>query len=189
MMRILGIDPGSRALGYGIIDVERGKVGAVRNLVAIAYGVIRPSMEDSLAYRLLELQIRLGELLRQHEPQIGSVERVFVAAHPRSALVLGHARGVALAAVAAAGIPVSEYTPTQIKLAVVGAGQADKKQVQGMVQRLLHLEKRPSQDAADALAAAICHANGGRLSGMEWRGARRSSRIRSGRNVKVWWRR
>jgi len=188
-MRILGIDPGSRALGYGIIDVERGKAGVAQRLVAVAYGVIRPSMADPLARRLWELQTRLGEILREHEPQVGSVERVFVAAHPRSALVLGHARGVALAGVAALGIPVSEYTPTQIKLAVAGGGQADKKQVQGMVQRLLHLEKRPPQDAADALAAAICHAHTGRLAGMEWRGAKRTPRIRSARDVKVRWRR
>ncbi len=118
-------------------------------------------------------------------PDCVAVERVFVAASPRAALVLGHARGVALAAAAAAGLPVAEYAPSEIKLAVTGTGAAHKSQVQAMVGRLLALSPAPARDAADALAIALCHAQGGALAALlqgraTRRGARRSAAHRPG---------
>ena len=157
-------------MGYGIIEVDKSI------LTPIVHGTLRPPTGTDLATRLASLQAGLLEIIREFQPTAASVERVFVAVNPQSALVLGHARGVALACIASHQIPVAEYSATQVKAAVVGSGRAEKKQVQSMVQLVLKLEKMPAQDAADALAAAICHANGGRLAGM------RSGRSRSGRS-------
>jgi crossover junction endodeoxyribonuclease RuvC len=159
-MRILGIDPGSRAMGYGIVEVQKSV------LVPIVHGILRPPTGLDLGSRLACLQEGLLKILEEFQPNAASVERAFVAMNPKTALVLGHARGVALASIAAHHIPLAEYSPTQVKAAVVGSGRAEKKEVQSMVQLLLKLDKLPGEDAADALAAAICHAHGSKLAGM-----------------------
>lgn len=177
-MRILGIDPGSMATGYGVVERLGGQ------LKHVAHGTLRPARTETLPQRLATLQRDLGEVIERHSPEVASIERVFVAQSARSALVLGQARGVALAVVAASGLPVAEYAPRQIKQAVAGTGAAHKTQVQAMVRRLLGLQKLPSRDAADALAAAICHAHAGRLVAIGSRPARRG-RSRPGRGFVV----
>jgi crossover junction endodeoxyribonuclease RuvC len=156
-MRILGIDPGSSATGYGVVERSGGR------LVHVAHGTLRPPRRMALAVRLDHLYRTVAEVLSGHEPDCVAVETVFVAVSPRSALVLGQARGVILAAIAAAGLPVNEYAPARIKRSVTGNGRATKEQVKTMVKRLLELDRTPPADAADALAAAISHANAGRL--------------------------
>jgi len=156
-MRVLGIDPGSAATGWGV--VERAG-SAVRHR---GDGTLRARRGAPLAECLAAILDGLSEVIREHGPEVVVVERVFVSASPRSALVLGQARGVALATAAASRVPVVEYAPAQIKQAVVGTGGATKAQVQAMVATLLGLPRPPAQDAADALAAAICHAPAGRL--------------------------
>ena len=156
-MRILGIDPGSAVTGFGIVDSEAGR------LIHVAHGTLRPSPRLSLAERLHYLHQSISEVVRDHAPDAAVIEQVFVSVSARSALVLGQARGVALAAVGAGGRAVVEYSASRIKLAVTGSGRAGKAQVQKMVRRLLELDRPPAQDAADALAAAICYANAGRI--------------------------
>lgn len=156
-MRILGIDPGSNVTGYGVVEQQQG------GLVHVAHGTLRPQRGAALALRLQHLYLALCEIVAEHQPDVAAVEEVFVSASPRAALVLGQARGVALAAIGATGLPVCEYTPAQVKQAVTGTGRAPKSQVKTMVRRLLALERAPAEDAADALAVAIRHANGARL--------------------------
>jgi crossover junction endodeoxyribonuclease RuvC len=156
-MRILGIDPGSAATGFGIVDSDAGR------LTHVAHGTFRPSPRSSMAERLHYLHRAISEAVLDHAPDVVVIEQVFVSANARSALVLGQARGVALAAVGAGGRALVEYSASGIKLAVTGNGRAGKAQVQEMVRRLLHLDRQPARDAADALAAAICHANTGRI--------------------------
>lgn len=166
-LRILGVDPGSRATGYGVIEREGG---ALRH---VAHGVLRPRRDGSPAQRLAALAEGLREVVARHAPDVASVEEVFVAASPRAALVLGQARGAALAALGSAALPLVEYTPARIKQSVSGSGRAPKAQMQRMVRRLLALERLPAADAADALAAAICHAHAGPLEGLVRRPAQR----------------
>jgi crossover junction endodeoxyribonuclease RuvC len=156
-LRILGVDPGSQATGYGVID----RVGS--ELRWVAHGVLRPGRTASLAPRLASLLAELSAILALHRPDVASVEDVFVSVSARSALVLGQARGAALAALGAAGVTLVEYTPARIKQTVAGDGRAPKTSVQRVVRRLLALERMPPPDAADALAAAICHAHAGPL--------------------------
>jgi crossover junction endodeoxyribonuclease RuvC len=156
-MRILGIDPGSSVTGYGVVERRSGR------LVHLAHGTVRPPRGAPLASRLDHLYRSVAEVIALHAPDCVAVEQVFVAASPRSALVLGQARGAILAAIAAAGLPVTEYAPARIKKSVTGNGRANKQQVKFMVRRLLALDRAPASDAADALAAAISHANAGRL--------------------------
>ncbi|KPK53450.1 MAG: crossover junction endodeoxyribonuclease RuvC [Thiotrichales bacterium SG8_50] len=152
-MRILGIDPGSRLTGFGVITVLRnGKLGYV------ASGCVRVP-KGTLAERLKVILEGVDEVIRTHNPEVLSIEKVFVARNPDSALKLGQARGAALCAALQHDLPVSEYTALQIKRAVVGSGRSEKKQVQHMVTALLGLSGTPQADAADALAAAICHAH------------------------------
>lgn len=153
-MRILGIDPGLRVTGYGVIVKDGPRIGYV------ASGVIR-SGEGELPGRIATLFAGIGEVLRTYSPDLAAVEQVFVNVNPRSTLLLGQARGAIIAALTAAAQPVYEYTALQVKQAVVGNGHADKQQVIHMVRRLLNLPGDPSSDAADALACAICHAHGG----------------------------
>jgi crossover junction endodeoxyribonuclease RuvC len=169
-MRILGIDPGSLATGYGVVDTVPG------GLAHVAHGTVRPVRAESLPARLATLQRTLGEVIRLHRPDVVAVEQVFVAASARAALVLGQARGAVLAAAAGAGLSVVEYAVREIRLAVAGSGAAPKPQVQANVKRLLALERLPAPDAADALAAAICHAHAGRLRGLGLRTALRRRR-------------
>jgi crossover junction endodeoxyribonuclease RuvC len=157
-LRILGIDPGSRVTGFGVLERLDGEV------VHVAHGTVRAGPETSVARRLDRLYRALCEVIEAHRPDVASVEQVFVARSARSALVLGQARGVALAALGAAGLPVHEYAPTRIKQSVTGNGRAAKLQVQRVVRRQLGLAATPAADAADALAAALCHAQAGRIS-------------------------
>jgi len=156
-MRVLGIDPGSLATGYGVVE----RCGA--SVVHVAHGTLRPPRGGALAERLAAVHAGLARAIAAHRPEVAVVERIFAGRSARAALVLGHARGVALAAAAEAGLPVLEYAPGEIKQAVVGTGAAEKRQVQGMVGRLLALAEPAAADAADALAAALCHVQRGRL--------------------------
>jgi crossover junction endodeoxyribonuclease RuvC len=156
-LRVLGVDPGSQATGYGVID----RVGS--ELRWVSHGVLRPARSSSLAPRLADLVRELAAVIAQYAPDVASVEDVFVAASPRSALVLGQARGAVLAAIGAAAVPLVEYAPARIKQTVAGVGRAPKDQMQRMVKRTLALASTPAADAADALAAAICHARAGPL--------------------------
>jgi len=174
-MRVLGIDPGSHATGWGLVEREAGR------LRHCEHGTVRPTRGAPLAERLGSLHIALGGLLEAHRPDCVVVEQVFLASgvSPRSALILGQARGVALAVAAARELPVHEYTARTIKLAVTGNGGAAKREVQKMVKQLLVLERVPPQDAADALAAAVCHARAAGLPA----GTRPSPRRRSARRT------
>lgn len=154
MIRILGIDPGSRNTGYGLIDLH-----GVES-VYVDSGVIRVG-EGAMPERLHAIYTSLGDIIAEYRPTVAAVESVFMRNNANSALKLGQARGVALCALAAAGIPVSEYAPTAIKQAVVGRGRAEKGQVQHMITALLKLPRAPAEDAADALAAALCHGRTG----------------------------
>ena len=151
-IRILGIDPGLRNTGWGVI------VCAGSRLSFVACGSVRSSPQADLACRLRELLEGLGRVIADHAPHEAAVEETFVNRDPQSALKLGQARGVALAAPAMAGLPVAEYAANLIKKTVVGAGHAEKTQVAAMVRLLLPTSAAASPDAADALAVAICHA-------------------------------
>jgi crossover junction endodeoxyribonuclease RuvC len=156
-MRILGIDPGSRVTGWGVVHADGWE------LRAIGAGAIRCG-EGPLSGRLVRLAGGLDEILAEHDPAAAVVEQVFAARNARSALVLGHARGVALLAVARAGLPLHEYSAMQVKNAVTGYGRAGKEQVRQAVTTQLLLREPPSStDASDALAIAICHAAAVRL--------------------------
>lgn len=152
MTILLGIDPGSRHTGYGVIE----QVG--NRSRALAFGTISTSGAE-MAPRLGTIFAGLCEVMNAHGPEEVSIEKVFMARNPDSALKLGQARGAALTAVVQSGVPVFEYSARQVKQAVVGRGGAEKVQVAEMVKHLLGLEKRPQEDAADALAIALCHAH------------------------------
>ncbi|MBU0479812.1 MAG: crossover junction endodeoxyribonuclease RuvC [Proteobacteria bacterium] len=152
-MRILGIDPGSRVAGYGIIDVVGNRMDYV------TCGVIRVKTNTPFPDRLLEIHDGITQVIKNYRPEQAAIEEIFMARNPNSALKLGHARGVLILAGMQKGVSMAEYTARQVKQAVAGYGNADKKQVQHMVRIILSLLKSPSQDAADALAVAICHAN------------------------------
>jgi len=152
-MRILGIDPGTRITGYGIIDVEGNRLRHVDN------GIIKTSSSDPLPLRLKTIYDGLAAILIKFSPEAVSVEQVFMAKNPRAALTLGHARGTAVLAAVNLDLEVHEYSALQVKSAVVGYGHAAKQQVQQMVKALLNLPEVAQEDAADALAVAICHAN------------------------------
>ena len=165
VIRILGVDPGARATGWAVID------SAGPRLSFRAAGVLRAAAGDDRAQRLAAIQTRLAALIADHRPMEAAVEATFVNASPRDALILGEARGVALAAPAAAGLPVAEYAANTVKKAVVGRGHADKAQVQAMVRVLLPAAGALAADAADALAVAICHAHHRGRSALERRSA------------------
>ncbi len=171
-MRILGIDPGSAAAGFGVVDAQGSA------LAHVAHGTLRPPKTADGAARLYFMYDGLREVIGRYQPDVACVELVFVSVSPRSALVLGQARGALMAAIGGADIVASEYAATRIKQTVTGNGQATKSQMQKMVQRTLKLEKPPPQDAADALAAAICHGRMGKLGslGLGGRAGRRGSR-------------
>jgi crossover junction endodeoxyribonuclease RuvC len=150
-IRLMGIDPGSRITGYGIIDLD-----GPRNRY-VASGCIQTAGDRPLPERLKTIFEAVTAAIQIHRPLEVAVEQVFMHRNPDSALKLGQARGAALCAVVMAGLPVSEYAARAIKQAVVGSGAADKTQVQHMIRLLLNLPEAPPADAADALAAAICH--------------------------------
>jgi crossover junction endodeoxyribonuclease RuvC len=156
-MFVLGIDPGLTRTGYGI--VRRGHPPA-----AVAAGVIRTAPDETTERRLAELHRDLLELISEHDPSEMAIERVFTNRNLHTAISVSRASGVALLAAAESGIPVTEYTPTSVKLAVTGDGNADKRMVGEMVCRRLGLEKAPAVDAADALAIGLCHLQSVRVS-------------------------
>lgn len=171
-MRILGVDPGLRRTGFGLIDRDG------QRLRYVASGVIKSDDTHSLPARLDTLFRGLSEVIDTYQPTVCAVEIVFVNVNPQSTLLLGQARGAAICALVAADKPVHEYTALQVKQAVVGHGKAAKDQVGFMVKRLLSLPADPSADAADALACAICHAHS---LGMAKPAAVGSTRRRAGR--------
>ena len=171
-IRILGVDPGLRVTGFGLIE----KSG--NNLAYLASGCIKTDANNSLPQRLKTIYAGLRELVAQYRPDQAVVEIVFVNVNPQSTLLLGQARGAAITALVAGGVEVAEYTALQVKQAVVGNGKAAKVQVQHMVRRLLSLPGDPSPDAADALACAIAHAHGGQGLGAL---ATKGLRVRNGR--------
>jgi crossover junction endodeoxyribonuclease RuvC len=155
-VRVFGIDPGSDRTGYGCIDSD----GRRHQLVAC--GAVRASVGATFPDQLLIIYRELRALLEEHEPECVAIENIFYATNARSALKLGHARGVAMLAAIESGVPVVEYTPAEIKRALVGYGRAEKPQVGQMVKLLLGLDAIPKpHDAADALAVAICHLHSG----------------------------
>jgi crossover junction endodeoxyribonuclease RuvC len=153
-MRILGIDPGSGSTGYGIIETDGS------DYAPVLYGAIRTQPRRPFHERLLKIYTELSRILSRERADIMAIEEVFHATNVKSALRLGHARGIALLVAAQKGMPVCEYSPLEIKSAVAGYGRAEKSQIQTMVRMLLRLPELPSpDDAADALAVAICHAH------------------------------
>jgi crossover junction endodeoxyribonuclease RuvC len=157
-MIVLGIDPGTAITGYGLVSEEKGQA------VAIAYGAITTPSDLPLPDRLILLQRDLTAIIEQYRPDHSAVEQLFFNKNVRTALAVGHARGVIMLTLAQGGVPIYEYTPLQVKLAVTGHGRADKAQVQQMVTLLLGLKIVPKpDDVADALAIAICHLHSARL--------------------------
>ncbi len=158
MTRILGIDPGLAATGYGVIDADGNRFSHV------ADGVIETSARASAGQRLLRLQEALGEILRTYHPSEAGVERLYFGRNATTAIPVAEARGVVLCTLAAAGVACYEYTPATVKQAVVGRGRAEKGQVQEMVRLIFRLGDRPaSTHSADALAVAFCHSTQSRL--------------------------
>ena len=159
-MRILGIDPGSSVTGYGVVEHNAS------TLEHRAHGTLRFPRSQAQPQRLAAIYAGVTQWLEDAQPDVAVVEKIFVSASPRSALILGQARGAVLAALGGAGIPVHEYAAQQLKRSVTGNGSASKRQVQAMVRRLLSLETTPAADAADALALALCHAQAGPLAAL-----------------------
>lgn len=153
--RLIGLDPGLRKTGWGIIDVEGSR------LTHVANGIVHSDASSTLAERLVQLYDGLTSVIADWEPQSAAVEETFVNKNPDSTLKLGQARGVVLLVPALAGIPVAEYTPNHIKKSVVGSGHAAKQQIHAMLGVLLPGVKVNGEDAGDALAVAICHAHNG----------------------------
>jgi len=152
-MRILGVDPGSRRTGYGLIDVHRGG-----RLVHVDNGLIAPKEKDFSA-RLNALFNGLQTIIKKYHPEQAAMEDVFMARNAASALKLGQARGALITACTQAGLSVTPYTPTRIKQTVAGFGRAEKHQIQHMMKLLLRLPETAQEDASDALAVAVCHAH------------------------------
>jgi crossover junction endodeoxyribonuclease RuvC len=173
-IRILGIDPGLRATGFGLIEKTGNRLGYVTS------GCIRTDAAHALPARLGTIHAGLTELIARFGPDQAVIEIVFVNVNPQTTLLLGQARGAAIGALVAGGLEVAEYTALQVKQAVVGNGHADKIQVQHMVRRLLSLPGDPGPDAADALACAIAHAHGGQGLGTM---ATKGFRVRNGRMI------
>jgi crossover junction endodeoxyribonuclease RuvC len=152
-MRILGIDPGSRITGYGLIECQGNRLRHIDN------GIIATNPTAALASRLKTIYDGVSRIIAEFVPEAVAIEQVFLAKNPQAALVLGHARGTAMVAAVNAGLAVHEYSALQVKSAVVGYGRAGKPQVQQMVKVLLNLPEIAQEDAADALGIAICHAH------------------------------
>lgn len=152
-MRVIGIDPGSRITGYGVVELQG------QRLIPIEFGAIKLTKYATFTERLEALYKGILTAVESSKPDYGSIEKIFMAKNANSALKLGHARGVALLALHHCNLGIDEYSPTNIKKSVVGYGHADKQQVTKMVSFLLGLKKAPQTDAADALAIAICHLN------------------------------
>lgn len=157
-MIVLGIDPGTATTGYGLVREQDGQ------LALVDCGVISTQAGQALPLRLQAIYQGLAELVQRFRPGAAAVEELFFSRNARTALAVGHARGVALLALADAGLPIAEYKPMQVKQAIAGYGGADKQQVQEMVRLLLDLDRAPQpDDAADAVAIAICHIHAARM--------------------------
>lgn len=154
-MRIIGIDPGSVTTGFGVIECFQGRT----QYGYVASGCVRTHAKQPFTHRLKLIYDHLSDIIALYKPELASIEKVFVHKNALSALKLGHARGVAILALTQFNLPVHEYTPREVKQAVVGYGGADKTQVQQMVCHLLKLSDKPQMDASDALAIALCHAH------------------------------
>ncbi|MCB1499676.1 MAG: crossover junction endodeoxyribonuclease RuvC [Bauldia sp.] len=152
-IRILGVDPGLRRTGWGVITTRGNSLGFV------AAGTVHAPLDGELAHRLLALHTGLTAIVAEHRPDEAAVEQTFVNRDASATLKLGQARGIALVVPAAAGLPVAEYAPNAVKKTIVGAGHAEKQQIRAMVRVLLPRASFDSDDAADALAIAICHAH------------------------------
>jgi crossover junction endodeoxyribonuclease RuvC len=153
-MRVLGIDPSSQATGFGLLESDQS------DAVVLAYGVIKPARRSGLPGKLLEIRAGVADLIARLHPEEVAIENPFFARNARTALILGQVRGAILVAVAEAGLPLFEYSALEIKKAVTGYGQADKNQVGVMIRVLLRIEDESmAEDAADALACALCHLN------------------------------
>jgi crossover junction endodeoxyribonuclease RuvC len=155
--RVLGLDPGSVRTGWGVVELVGQRVHG------IAAGVIRAPERAPIAARLQQIHAGVCAVLKQYQPQAVAIEDIFFARHAQAALILGHARGVALLAAAQAELPVTAYPPAVVKRAIVGSGRADKQQVAQLVAAVLQLKELPSVDATDALAIALTHINTTRL--------------------------
>lgn len=154
LFRVIGIDPGSLCCGYGIIEG-----GANDSYIHIASGNIETSRRKTLERRLKEIYDALLHVIKTYRPDVAVIEKVFFAKNVRAALSLGHVRGISLLAASKEGLTVYEYSPLEVKKAVVGYGRAEKSQVQTMVKNILRLDSSISYDSADALALSICHLN------------------------------
>lgn len=162
-MLAIGIDPGTAITGYGLVREEQDG-----SLSVVDFGVIQTSPDISMPERLVQIYHNLKGIIDLHSPQSGAVEKLFFARNVRTALTVGQARGIAMLALAESGVALAEYTPNEIKQSVAGYGRADKIQVQRMVQTLLNLKEMPQpDDAADALAVAICHLHSARMRSLE----------------------
>lgn len=166
-MRVLGIDPGSRITGLGVVELQGS------DLVGVQSQTVRLG-DGELSQRLGAIHHAVTTMIKETKPDVVAVEQVFMATNAKAALTLGHARGSAVCAAVVAGVPVTEYSAKQIKQAVVGTGGAAKTQVQHMVRVLLGLTKTPQSDAADALACAICHLHSAQMQQKLSRGTRRA---------------
>ncbi len=152
-MLVIGIDPGTAITGYGLVREEKNG-----RLTVVDYGVVKTSAKMPMPKRLLSLYHQLKEITFLHRPDCGAVEKLFFQTNVKTAISVGQGRGVAILALAEAEMPISEYTPNEIKQSISGYGSADKAQMQYMVKALLELEEIPKpDDAADALAVAVCH--------------------------------
>jgi crossover junction endodeoxyribonuclease RuvC len=185
VIRILGIDPGLRVTGFGVIEVIDGKLsyvtsGVIKTAAAKKNTIEGEDDKEELPARLKVILDGLFEVIDTYQPNQVAIEKVFVNVNPQSTLLLGQARGAAISAAVIKHLSVAEYTALQVKQSVVGNGHAKKEQVQEMVKRLLNLPAVPSPDSADALACAICHAHGGQGLG---RLATAGFRVRNGRLI------
>lgn len=157
-MLVLGIDPGTAITGYGLVREDE------QGLALVACGIIGTPAGEPLSLRLQTIYRGLAAIIGEHRPDQAAVEELFFSRNARTALAVGHARGVTLLAVADAGVPLHEYKPLEVKQAITGYGGADKRQVQEMVRMLLHLDSVPKpDDAADAVAIAVCHVHSARM--------------------------
>jgi crossover junction endodeoxyribonuclease RuvC len=160
-MIVLGIDPGTAITGYGLVTERDSQA------IAIASGAITTPADQSLPDRLLTIHRELGRLIDQYKPDHAAVEQLFFNKNVRTALAVGHARGVILLTLAQANVPIFEYTPLEVKQAITGHGRADKRQIQQMITLLLNLDKTPRpDDVADALAIAVCHLHSARIASL-----------------------
>jgi crossover junction endodeoxyribonuclease RuvC len=153
-MKALGIDPGTATTGYGILESVGDEIRIVD------YGCIKTSSKETASARLKKIHADIKKLISKHKPKCVAVERLFFGVNTKTAMAVGQARGVILLTASEAGLEIAEYTPLQVKMALTGYGRADKQQIQQMVKRLLKLDSIPKpDDAADALAIALCHMN------------------------------